>query len=146
TALAGADADATGSDTDRVIIVPTIIVPVAVTAELNVYSLGFGRSNDRRSRQYCYGCRRDESDLHHEGFLLWCEDSTTADQAPFYLRVLVLFQSSTNCWQPCRSAAPCPRSPLIARSRKPATWRATAWTFLSSTGSPATMFAASLTG
>ena len=38
TALSGADADATGSDADRVIIVPTIIVPVAVTAELNVYS------------------------------------------------------------------------------------------------------------
>jgi hypothetical protein len=63
TALSRADADATRSDADRIIIVPTIIVPVAVTAELNIYSLGVGRSDDRRGRQYCYGRRRDENGL-----------------------------------------------------------------------------------
>src|SRR5262249_6316882 len=68
--LSWADTDAAGPDADRVIIVPTIIVPVAVTAELNVHSLGFGRRADRRGRHDCYGCRRDESDLHHGGFLL----------------------------------------------------------------------------
>jgi hypothetical protein len=32
--------------------------------------LGLGWSGERRSRQHCYGCRRDESDLHHWAFLL----------------------------------------------------------------------------
>jgi hypothetical protein len=65
TALAWADGDTARTNADSGTIAPTIIVPVAVTAELNVHSLGFGRSDDRRGRQYCYGRRRDESDLHH---------------------------------------------------------------------------------
>jgi hypothetical protein len=63
--LSWADGDAPRTNADSCPFAPTIIVPVAVTAELNVYSLGFDRSDDRRGRQHCYGCRRDESDLHH---------------------------------------------------------------------------------
>jgi hypothetical protein len=50
TALSWADGDAARTDADGGVIAPTIIVPVAVAAELNVYSLGFGRSDDRRGR------------------------------------------------------------------------------------------------
>jgi hypothetical protein len=71
TSLSWADGDTAWTNADGGVIAPTIIVPVAVTAELNVYSLGFGRSDDRRGRQYCYGRRRDESDLHHGGYLLF---------------------------------------------------------------------------
>jgi hypothetical protein len=65
TALSWADGDAARTDADGGVIAPTIRVPVAVAAELNVYSLGFGRSDDRRGRQDCYDRRRDENDLHH---------------------------------------------------------------------------------
>jgi hypothetical protein len=47
--LSWADADATRADADRVVIAATIIVPVAVTAELNINALGLGRNSERRT-------------------------------------------------------------------------------------------------
>jgi hypothetical protein len=49
TVLLWADADATRADADRVVIAATIIVPVAVAAELNINALGLGRNSERRS-------------------------------------------------------------------------------------------------
>jgi hypothetical protein len=70
TMLSRTNGDATWANADRVVIPPTIIVTVAVPPDLNIDALGFNRSSDRDSRQHCYGCRRDESDLHHWGILL----------------------------------------------------------------------------
>jgi hypothetical protein len=44
------------------------IAIIPISPELNINALGLGWSSDRRSRQHCYGCRRDESDLHHGAF------------------------------------------------------------------------------
>src|SRR6266700_6159589 len=76
TVLSRADGDATWTDADCIVIPPTvpivavIVTVVAVPPDLNIDALGLGRSRDRGSRQHCYGCRRDESDLHHWGILL----------------------------------------------------------------------------
>src|SRR5437899_2870411 len=70
TAMSWADCDATWADADCIVIPPTIIVTVAVPPDLNIDALGFNRSGDRDSRQHCYSCRRDESDLHHWSILL----------------------------------------------------------------------------
>jgi hypothetical protein len=41
---------------------------ISISPELNINALGLDWSSDRRSRQHCYGCRRDESDLHHGAY------------------------------------------------------------------------------
>jgi hypothetical protein len=63
--------DTSRADADRV-VVPSAVVAVVVTipADPDINALGLGWSGERRSRQHCYGCRRDESDLHHWAFLL----------------------------------------------------------------------------
>jgi len=76
TALSRADGDATWADADCIVIPPTvpivavIVTVVAVPPDLNIDALCLDRSGDRGSRQHCYGCRHDESDLHHWGILL----------------------------------------------------------------------------
>jgi hypothetical protein len=47
--ISWAGSDATGTDADGVVIAATIIVPVAVTAELNIHSLRFDRNSERGS-------------------------------------------------------------------------------------------------
>src|SRR5262249_38675102 len=46
------------------------IITVSVSPELNIDALGLDRNSERSSRQHRYGCRRDESRLHHWGILL----------------------------------------------------------------------------
>jgi hypothetical protein len=63
--------DTSRADADRVVVLSAVVaVVVTIPADPHINALGLDGSGERRSRQHCYGCRRDESDLHHWAFLL----------------------------------------------------------------------------
>jgi hypothetical protein len=103
------------------------IISIPISPELNIDALGLDRSGDRGSREYCNGCRCDESDLHHgaSSFAVWIQRRWAKHRSIGV--VLVLFSSRLIGGSILRLRSPCPLGSDAVKTKTYFAFRVDVW-------------------